>query len=492
MKAERLNVVFVILLAISQIAAIIFYSVFYRHVLPTEPNADALSKLNLYGFFQDVHIMVFVGIGFILASFHKFRLSILMVFFWLAALTVQYYFLFRAFWAGVFLNQWGSINIDTAKLILGDVCAGSILIGICAIIGKASQAQLLSAGVLGACAYACNEVVVAKVLDCRDTGGALLMHLFGGAYGIGLALVYRYKDSSKNKNLFDTHNSLTFATMGCLFLWCFWPSINSAMAGTESAILLSVLNTYFAMIGSVLSAFGTSVILRGGKFAMAHVLNASLAGGVIIGSSVDILYDGWAAYLLGSLSGIVTVMSMEYWPRVSSKIGLHDVAGVFNLHVLPGILAGFASAACRAKWIDNGAGKQIAGTFVTVAIALTAGILVGLLTKGLHSFQTDNDFFNDKPVVALEDYIVEELSVYGKYSYQQEIKIPAVKGGQRQKQDKIRTDSDLVRVVDKNGATSTHRQSFTNKVHPHMSLPIETEKALPVDTERELSGAQVC
>lgn len=56
--------------------------------------------------------------------------------------------------------------------------------------------------------------------------------------------------------------------IGTLFLWCYWPSFNSALALNETYIFLSYLNTYFCLIGSLLGTIGFCVWYYEGKYNM--------------------------------------------------------------------------------------------------------------------------------------------------------------------------------------------------------------------------------
>jgi ammonium transporter Rh len=377
--------------------------------------------------------------------------------FWVAALAVQYYFLFNALWMGVLHKKWDDIRINTTKLIFGEVSAGAILIAVCAVIGKTTSVQYFILTIAGSFLYTLNEIIVIDELKVRDVGGAMIIHTFGAFYGIGLTTVYRYKDARGNKNLYESHDSLTSAMIGTLFLWCFWPSFNAALAPSDVEIHMAVLNSYFSIIGSVISAYGTSVLLGDGRFAMSQILNATLAGGVAMGSCADILYDGWAAYFVGSLVGIISTVCFKYCPGILDKCGIHDVAGVFNLHGIPGLISGFISAIFRAKYIDNKGGNQAAATVISCAIGLFGGLIVGLLTKCFHNYEGENDFFNDKAVVALEDFVVEELEKYGH---------PLPSDTQRKSSGQIHCDIVVQTLTD-------HRAE--EKVQECLDIPIESE-----------------
>ena len=132
-----------------------------------------------------------------------------------------------------------------------------------------------------------------------------------------------------------------------------------------------------------------------------------------MGSCGDYLYDGWIAYLCGALIGVVSVLLFEYSPRLLDKFHIHDVAGVLNLHGIPGIIGGLLSAIFRAKYVDDNGGVQVAGVGISVGIGLLGGLIVGALTKPLHHYESNNRYFNDLTNVALEEFVEAELEVYG-------------------------------------------------------------------------------
>lgn len=417
MLQSTLDRVFAIALAATQVAAIIVYGVCHRHILPSAvPNAAVTEsiKLGLYPLFQDIHVMIFVGFGFLLCSFHKFRLTSLVNCFWVAALAVQYYFLWNQLWVGAFKKDFAkTFNITQDKLILGEVSAGAILIAVCAIIGKVNSLQLLIITIIGSALYTLNEEIVIVQLKARDVGGAMIIHAFGAFFGVGITSVLRYPKSLDNKNLHESQDSLSLAMVGTLFLWCFWPSFNAALAVTPEEIHFSILNTYFSIIGSVMAAFVTSLLFGNGKIVMGQILNATLAGGVIMGSCADILHDVWVAYLCGFLVGIISTMLFVYIPSFFNRFKIHDVAGVYNLHGVPGLLSGFISAIIRQKYIDDKGWVQAVSTVISLGIGLGGGLIAGVIVRGLTAYDKENEYFNDQTLVQFEEHVQDELKEYG-------------------------------------------------------------------------------
>ena len=85
------------------------------------------------------------------------------------------------------------------------------------------------------------------------------------------------------------------------------------------------------------------------KFDMVSIQNATLAGGVAVGSSSDLVIQPWGAIMIGCVAGAVSVS----WLRIHSanlakQFGLDDTCGVHNLHGLPGIIGAIGGAVSAA------------------------------------------------------------------------------------------------------------------------------------------------
>lgn len=137
--------------------------------------------------------------------------------------------------------------------------------------------------------------------------------------------------------------------IGTLFLFCFWPSFNGAL-GEGSSMHRAIINTYLSITSSVIASIIVARITHGGKVEMEIVLNASLAGGVAIGSAADIIVMPFGAMLTGFVSGAISSFGFAYLSEfLRHKINLHDTCGVLNLHGMPGLIGGFVSAIVAAR-----------------------------------------------------------------------------------------------------------------------------------------------
>jgi ammonium transporter Rh len=395
MNRSTADAIFYALLVLTQIIAVIFYGVFHDQIFdPARTEAIAVTaNASRYPVFQDIHIMVFVGMGFLFAFLKRYRLSGVTEVFWLAAITVQYYFLWKALFYGAW-ESYGHFITDTSELIRGEYCAISMVVAFGAIIGKSNNLQILIAALIGILLYCINEQILFNSLDVKDIGGSMYIFTFGGWYGLGLSWILNYKDARESHNFLTDVNASSFGLIGTLFLWCFFPSFNSALAADVLSSNMAVTNTYFCLIGSVLGAYLASKILFGGKFHVEHILNATLVGGILMGSGADILRDSFVAYIVGGVGGIIATLGLTYFRRLDFKFGLNDVAGVTHVFAWPGIFGGLLSAIYRARYYDRG-GIQVAGTFISFAIAFVGALIVGVIIRWLGSQQSPDEYYND-------------------------------------------------------------------------------------------------
>lgn len=98
--------------------------------------------------------------------------------------------------------------------------------------------------------------------------------------------------------------------IGCIFLWMYWPSFNGALAeGAQQQRV--VMNTVIAISASALVSCYIALI-KLGKFEMEVMLNATLAGGVAIGTGCDLCQSPAAAVLVGGIGGAVSACGFLY------------------------------------------------------------------------------------------------------------------------------------------------------------------------------------
>ena len=232
-----------------------------------------------------------------------------------------------------------------------------------------------------------------------------------------------------------TKISTSMAMIGTFFLWMFWPSFNAGIFPLnqfEKSLVIS--NTILSLAGSCLSAIVASILIRKNrKIDIEDVLNATLAGGVIIGAPAGVLTNSGGAIAIGFIGGAISTLCFaKLGPKLKECMRLDDTCGVHNLHGIPGILGGLISAiVVRAYHADpmdeniqtfltfystnNGAmsladqsGIQVACTFISLAIAIAAGFIVGVIIRCFINFEND-ELYEDGIYFAVPDEAEEEV-----------------------------------------------------------------------------------
>ena len=62
---------------------------------------------------------------------------------------------------------------------------------------------------------------------------------------------------------------------------------------------------------------------------MVSIQNATLAGGVAVGASADLVILPWGAILVGMLAGALSVLGYTYIQPALEQGGLDDTCGIF-------------------------------------------------------------------------------------------------------------------------------------------------------------------
>uniref|UniRef100_A0A8C8ZCJ8 Ammonium transporter Rh type B n=1 Tax=Prolemur simus TaxID=1328070 RepID=A0A8C8ZCJ8_PROSS len=392
-------------------ASAILFAVFVRYNHETDAalwhwgnHSSAANEFYFrYPSFQDVHVMIFVGFGFLMAFLQRYGFSSVGFTFFLAAFALQWSTLIQGF---LHAFHGGHIHVGVESMINADFCAGAVLISFGAVLGKTGPAQLLLMALLEVVLFGVNEFVLLGLLGVRDAGGSMTIHTFGAYFGLVLSRVlYRPRlEKSKHRQGSVYHSDL-FAMIGTIFLWIFWPSFNSAPTSLGDGQHRTALNTYYSLTSSTLSAFALSALVsRDGRLDMVHIQNAALAGGVVVGTSSEMMLTPFGALAAGFLAGTVSTLGYKFFtPILESKFKVQDTCGVHNLHGMPGILgalvgvlvAGLATHEAYGDGLKNvfpliaegqrsatsQAMHQLFGLFVTLMFASVGGGLGGLLLK---------------------------------------------------------------------------------------------------------------
>ncbi|XP_005441601.1 ammonium transporter Rh type A [Falco cherrug] len=385
---------FSILALLLEVIIIVIFGIFVEY----ERHADIQP---LYPLFQDVHVMIFIGFGFLMTFLKKYGFSSVGINMLIAALGLQWGTLMQGFWH----MERGKIHVSIKSMINADFSTATALISFGAVLGKTSPVQMLILTVLEITIFACNEHLVTRVFEATDVGGSMTIHAFGAYFGLAVTLVlHRPGLKNKHQNEESTYHTDIFAMIGTLFLWLFWPSFNSAIVPETPPMITAIINTYFSLAACTVVTFAlSSLVDQRGKFNMVLIQNATLAGGVAMGTCADLPIHCFAAMCIGGIAGIISVLGFCFLtPLLASKLNIHDTCGVHNLHGLPGVLGGITGIVVTAIRTDTRPGSrftpsmQAAALGSTIGIALAGGVLTGgILKLPFLGHTSDQNCFDD-------------------------------------------------------------------------------------------------
>ncbi|XP_069832037.1 ammonium transporter Rh type A [Dendropsophus ebraccatus] len=368
-----------------QILLIISFGIFVRYDTQSHQSSQNATHrdefIDLYPFFQDVHVMIFVGFGFLMTFLKRYGFSSVGINLLIAAFGLQWGILMQGLWH---LHE-GKIKIGIKSMINADFSTATVLISFGAVLGKTSPLQMLIMAILEIAIFACNEHLVA-FLGATDIGASMVIHAFGAYFGLAAsAVLYRSGLKKGHEHEGSVYHSDLFAMIGTLFLWMFWPSFNSAIAEHGAEQEMAIINTYFSLAASVLTAYAfSSLVDHKGKFDMVHIQNATLAGGVAVGTCADMNISPFGAMIIGFIAGIISTLGFKFLtPIFASKLRVQDTCGVHNLHGLPGILGGLAGIVATALGAKPNYSPVIQGAALaaTFAVAVVGGVITGFILK---------------------------------------------------------------------------------------------------------------
>ncbi|XP_061688264.1 ammonium transporter Rh type B-A-like [Syngnathoides biaculeatus] len=392
-----------------------------------------------YPYFADVQVMIFVGFGCLLAFCRFYGFSGMVFNFLTATFAIQWAIIIQGFFQ--FYHD-GRIHLGVINLLYAEFACAVVLISFGAVLGKTSPVQLLVMALLEIPVFAVTEWAVLKYIRINDAGGSILIHLFACYFGLGVTFVlYRPTLNNGHSKEITSYHSDILSTMGTLFLWVFWPSFNSALTFKGDDQHRAILHTFIGLSSSTLTAFALSAVFnKRGKLTMADIQNVTLAGGVTVGASVDMMISPSAAYALGIMGCTACFFGYKYLsPFLARHMKIQDQCGIHNLHGLTGLISSTAGICAillateetygpsmyqifshRAppeghprlvelqKLIPGlmpGLGRtaqeqalyQVAAVFSTIAISTVGGLLTGLVLRlPFMASPSDEDCFDDK------------------------------------------------------------------------------------------------
>uniref|UniRef100_A0A8C3B1X1 Rh family C glycoprotein n=1 Tax=Cyclopterus lumpus TaxID=8103 RepID=A0A8C3B1X1_CYCLU len=383
-----------------------------------------------YPSFQDVHVMIFVGFGFLMTFLKRYSFGAVGYNFLIASFGLQWALLMQGWFHSLDYSD-GKIKIGIENMINADFCVAGCLIAYGAVLGKVSAVQLLVMTLFGITLFAVEEYIILDLIHARDAGGSMVIHTFGAYYGLSISwMLYRPNLNQSDRLQGSVYHSDVFAMIGTLFLWMFWPSFNSAVTDHGDGQHRAALNTYLALASTVLTTVAiSSLFQKHGKLDMVHIQNSTLAGGVAVGTAAEFMLMPYGSLIVGFCCGIISTLGYVYLtPFMEKHLKIQDTCGIHNLHAMPGVIGGIVGAITAATATESvygveglrntfdfdgdfkdtvptrQGGLQAAALCVAICFGVGGGILVGcILRLPIWGDPADDNCFDDEPYWELPD-----------------------------------------------------------------------------------------
>ncbi|ERE82321.1 blood group Rh(D) polypeptide-like protein [Cricetulus griseus] len=324
---------------ILQVAFILLFWFFISYDTPQMQQKFTVT----YQVIQDLTLMAALGFGFLSSSFRRHSWSSVAFNLFMLALGVQGSILLDHFQNQLFKED---VAINLLSIQKGTMSTVPVLISAVAVLGKANLVQLAVMVLMEASAFGVTKFVKKKYFHVEDHIITMYGHVFGAYFGLLVAWCLSRslprgpgEEAQTEKVQMATSSSL-FAMLGTLLLWIFWPSFNSALVKEPNDKKKAVLNTYYALAVSTVTATSMSSLSHPqGKINMVHLHNAVLAGGVAVGTPCFLITSPWVAMVLGLTAGLISIGGAKCLPVCLNHIlQIQNPGGIHYTFGLPGLL----------------------------------------------------------------------------------------------------------------------------------------------------------
>jgi len=373
--------------ALALVLQVLITAAFYHAELDLSA-ASSTDSSSIYNFYVGVALMMFVGFGYLMTFLKAYGMGSVGLTMYITCIGVEY-----AIIAESYMSK-GKLSIDFLTILNGNCAVAAVLISFGGLIGKISPVQITVLLVCELTCYCANKVYVlgqdGSEPRIADLGGSIFIHAFGAYFALCAGkMLGKPNDDHLNVN---SYVSDVFAFIGTVFLWLFWPSfVAGGLPGGEEQTR-ALINTILALLASTVMTFAITPFLMHGKLDPVAMQNATLAGGVSIGATAN-LVGPFGAVVIGGCAGMLSTFGFCKKPFFSEV----DTCGIHNLHGMPGVFGGLVSVAVPFLYTEGKAGlvnptAQAMGLGVTLLIAGFTGSVTGCILKML-----------DTPKVAFTD-----------------------------------------------------------------------------------------
>lgn len=404
---------------------------------------------NKYKLFQEVNIIIILGFGFLHSFLMHYSWTSVALTIIACVLSTEFGLFMLICWRAIFAVDWNYGVFNFEHLLDANLCSGAVVISLGAILGKISMPQYLILILAETIGVTFNYTLLRQVMKIIDIGGTLTIHLFGAIFGGVYSLISFFSKNERNRiglsrHLGSNYYSNVFAFFGSLILISYFPAFNTCLLNDDlyrpddneykKPKYDGMINTYLAILSSIIGTFCTSPMFNQGKLIVEDILYSCFSGGIAIGGCCHLIEHYWVSLLFGFFTGMMTCFLKNLFSDKLKRSGYHDTTNALFYHGIPGFFGGIFTTIFVGnmpnlisnrekkyiykyigtflnyynKYDDFGdsnvkfgryAGVHFAAIFITIAIALGFGFLAGFSIKFCNCnvamrYFNDSEFFD--------------------------------------------------------------------------------------------------
>lgn len=157
------------------------------------------------------------------------------------------------------------LKIDIEKIVESEWVALASSLSLSAVVGVASNLQLLFITIIGVIFNAFNEKIVVEKLGAVDIGNMMRTVLWGSTFGIGVSIVLWFKlfrpyMPRTGKKLPTSPSSQFCSLLSCLLLLIYWPNFVAFSESGDKRHRI-VVNLYLGMFSSIVTSYVASTLI---------------------------------------------------------------------------------------------------------------------------------------------------------------------------------------------------------------------------------------
>ena len=127
------------LFIVAEVVIILFYGLFTTYDATADTTTgpqDNAMILEYYPMYQDVHVMIFIGFGFLMTFLRRYGYGAVTLTFFLSCVAIQWSILTSGFWHQAFAGAFHTIQLSVVNLINADFAAAAVMISFGGVIGR--------------------------------------------------------------------------------------------------------------------------------------------------------------------------------------------------------------------------------------------------------------------------------------------------------------------------------------------------------------------